>query len=261
MIFILFIAKVFLSSGILFGYYWLFLRNRKFHQYNRFYLLLSLIISVIIPFISIPVSIVPDKPDSNIVYKAIEVMSISSPQPTTPVQVEEAPILWLNAENIFMALYGVGSLILLFILLRSLSYIRSISKKYPCEYVDSLRFYQTREPGTPFSFFNSVFWNEELNLKTPEGKQIFRHEFFHIRQHHSADILLSQLIISFLWINPFFHLIKKELKAIHEFLADEFASSGSDKYSYAELLICQTINAKKMSIAHPFFHTDRKSVV
>ena len=38
MIILLYITKVFIASGILFGYYWLFLRNKKFHHYNRFYL-------------------------------------------------------------------------------------------------------------------------------------------------------------------------------------------------------------------------------
>jgi bacteriorhodopsin len=55
MIILLYITKVFIASGILFGYYWLFLRNKKFHHYNRFYLLAALIIPIVISFISIPV--------------------------------------------------------------------------------------------------------------------------------------------------------------------------------------------------------------
>jgi TonB family protein len=258
MIFTLFIAKVFLSSGILFGYYWFFLRNRQFHQYNRFYLLTSLVLSVILPFINIPVFIAPDKPAANIVYKAIDVLTISSPQTQETALVEETLATSISAENILTVIYYMGSAVFLFLLFRSILHIRAIAKKYPCEYVDSLRFYNTNEPGTPFSFFKSVFWNEKLDLKSSEGKQIFRHEFFHIKQHHSADILLSEFIIAFLWLNPFFHLIKKELKAIHEFLADEFAFSGTDKYSYAELLIYQSIKAKKISVAQPFFQTNIK---
>ena len=50
-----YLLQVILASGILYGYYHLMLRNKKFHQYNRFYLLASVIISVLIPFLNIPV--------------------------------------------------------------------------------------------------------------------------------------------------------------------------------------------------------------
>ncbi len=52
----IYFLQVVLVSGIFFGYYHLFLRNKEFHQYNRFYLLLSTVASLLIPFSSIPVS-------------------------------------------------------------------------------------------------------------------------------------------------------------------------------------------------------------
>ena len=50
-----YLLKVMLVSGILFSYYWLALRNKRFHLYNRFYLLVSVILSWIIPLIKISV--------------------------------------------------------------------------------------------------------------------------------------------------------------------------------------------------------------
>ncbi len=46
-----FMLKVILCSAILFGYYHLFLRNKVFHAYNRYYLLCAVILSLAVPFI------------------------------------------------------------------------------------------------------------------------------------------------------------------------------------------------------------------
>ena len=55
-----YIIKVILCSGILYLYYVLFLRNRKFHPYNRFYLLFAVVASFLIPLLRIDVFIQGD---------------------------------------------------------------------------------------------------------------------------------------------------------------------------------------------------------
>src|SRR5689334_1236010 len=49
-----YLLKMLLCSGILLGYYWIALRNERFHRWNRFYLLCVLGLSVAMPFLSIP---------------------------------------------------------------------------------------------------------------------------------------------------------------------------------------------------------------
>ena len=71
------------------------------------------------------------------------------------------------------------------------------------------------------------------------------------------DVLFLEMVSALFWINPFFHLIKKETKAIHEFLADEFAIQSSDKWQYAELLLMQALQTRH-SIVNPFFHNQIK---
>src|SRR4029077_490104 len=139
-------------------------------------------------------------------------------------------------------------------LIKSLVYITRMSRRYRYEQLDDIKFFQTNEPGTPFSFFKQVFWNRQIDLQSHEGQQIFRHELYHVRQKHSFDILLIEIITIIFWFNPFFYLIKKEIKAIHEFLADQYAASASNRYSYAELLVLQSINNKKIQLFNPFFH-------
>ena len=256
---LLLIAKMIVCSAIFYEYYWLFLRNKKFHPYNRFYLLGAASLSILVPFIRIPISFEPGNTTGLIVYRSIETISVNywenefveNPSPNTLKS-------WFTIENSLYVVYAIGFLVLLYLLLRAIFYIRNISKAYPYESIGGLKLYHTTEPGTPFSFFRSIFWNSHLSFTTKEGQQIFRHELFHVKQRHSADILFLEFICLFFWINPIFHLIKKEIKAIHEFLADQHAVSDNNQYEYAELLVLQSINAKKNYISNYFFQTHIK---
>jgi N-acetylmuramoyl-L-alanine amidase len=258
MTFLLYLCKVMLCSGILLGYYWLFLRNRRFHHYNRFYLLGALIIPVLLPFLRIGIGLPSQSTVNQVVYQTVDVLTVNYGE--TEGLGNAAPLRERLAtpENLLYLVYGLGTLTLLVVLFRSLLYIRRISQKYPYEMVNRLKLYSTSEPGTPFSFFRSVFWNEQLSFNSREGQQIFRHELFHIQQKHSSDIIIAEVVTALFWCNPFFHIIKKELKAIHEFLADQYAVSGNDRYAYAELLVLQTMQQRSPSITHRFFQNHIK---
>lgn len=260
MTFLLYLGKVMLCSGILLGYYWLFLRNRRFHHYNRFYLQATLLFSVVLPFIRIPVWNKPQNRVNQVMYQTLEVLTVNYGEEEGLQAGPGRLAKLITLENMLYLVYGVGIMVLLWTLVRSLLYIKKISRKYPFERIGELKFFTTREPNTPFSFFRSIFWNNDLAFNSRDGQQIFRHELFHVQQKHSTDIILTEIVTAFFWFNPFFHLLKKELKAIHEFLADQYAISDSDRYAYAELLVLQTLKAKQGSITNHFFqnHINRR---
>ncbi len=255
MIILLYITKVFIASGILFGYYWLFLRNKKFHHYNRFYLLAALIIPIVISFISIPVFSDPGNTVREVLYQTITNIS-AEPLNQTNSEIKSG-YEWEWKVLLFTA-YLLICLVLFIIMMRTMFYIIKLRRKYPFESVSKLKIYDTGEPGTPFSFFQSIFWNRELILDSKEGQQIFRHELFHVQQKHSADILFAELISSIFWINPFFHLIKKELRAIHEFLADQYAIKNEDSTEYAQLLVQRILQTRTLAGSNYFFQTHIK---
>ena len=257
-----YLLQVIAASGLLYGYYHFALRNKKFHRYNRFYLLMSVVISSFIPFLNIPVYFSEKETESSVMLQTWQVISsasLSSESTTisTTIQNDSTISKWLTAENM---VYLVYLFILSFFLLRiliSLSKIRMIIKSNPAEQLDKIKFINTNEPGTPFSFFRWLFWNRKIELHSEKGEQIFRHELFHIQQKHSWDIIFIELVSTIFWINPFFYLIKKELKAIHEFLADEFAVKENKNWQYAELLLMQALNTNN-HLVNPFFHNQIK---
>lgn len=254
-----YLLQVIIISGILYAYYHFALRNERFHKYNRFYLLTASVLSILIPFLNIPVYFSANRADSSPLLRTLTFISsgaddgvtikaahqtISSPQGLTP-------------QVILLTVYAVIVCIAMARIILSLLKIRRIIRANPARTIDSIRFINTAEPGTPFSFFRWLFWNNKIELDSVRGEQIFRHEVFHIRQQHSADVMYLELLTALCWINPFFHLMKKETRAIHEFLADRFAIRQTDKWQYAETLLMQALKTNQ-PLVNPFFHNQIK---
>ncbi|HMH23801.1 MAG TPA: M56/M15 family metallopeptidase [Puia sp.] len=248
---LLYLAKMILVSGLLYGYYGLFLRNRLFHRYNRYYLLMAAAVAAIVPFIAIPLH--PHTQTAAGFVKTLQVINAGpwEEQGAAGMAAGSYPH-WLTITRGIGLLYTTGVLCCALGLVRSLVYIARIRRKYQYEMIDRIRFYNTAEPGTPFSFFRIIFWNRDIPFDSRQGQQIFRHEWYHVQQRHSSDMLFLELLCSVAWFNPFFHLMRKEMKAIHEFLADEHALAPQDRLGYAELLVTHAIRQKNNGIAHPF---------
>jgi hypothetical protein len=164
----------------------------------------------------------------------------------------------LSGQLVISSLYILGMAIFLMATLVSLVHIFRISGKYPGQRVEGVRLFITGEPGTPFSFFRRVFWDRRLRIDSPCGQQVWRHELYHVRQYHTLDILWLEGLRILFWCNPFFHLMRKEIRAVHEFLADRFAISSNDQHEYAELLVWQAVGNPPAHFVHSFFNTHLK---
>lgn len=255
---LLYLLQVVTASGLLYGYYHLFLRNKKFHQYNRFYLLAIVFISVLIPFLRIPFYYeTPDMVPATVIKTLQAITYQEIPEQTEIVSTtahSAGSFSWFSLAYWF---YGILSLMLLMRILFSLKKIRSLIRSNPVEELSGIHFVNTIDSTAPFSFFRWMFWHRAIELDSKEGQQIFRHEIFHIRQKHSFDIIFIEFVGVIFWINPFFFFIRKELKAIHEFLADRFATTEDTKWEYSELLLMQALNTRNQ-LANAFFHNQIK---
>lgn len=249
--------QVIICSGLLYGYYYIALRNKKFHLYNRYYLLSTMLISIIIPFLHIPVYFISD-PDSTPAF----IQALAGIYETEGVRTEGGTETVTAAAGfdwagILKVVYLSVAAIVFIKLIVSLLRISGLLKKYEVKKIDQYYFVNTTEAGTPFSFIKWIFWNKEIDLHSSNGQQIFRHELYHLRHKHSLDIIFTEILTAVYWINPFFHLIRKEVKTIHEFLADQFAATENDKWTYAELLLMQVLRSPNRLI-NPFFHNQIK---
>src|SRR5688500_2990935 len=229
---LIYILKLVGCSAILTAYYYFFLRNRNFHRYNRYFLLLTLVLSVTLPFVRIPFldySVKSELP--------VFVNYNGGTLPEVVLTQRDASLQLINLPQLLTAVYVLGALFFFFRFFRSLQYLQRISRLYPAVSLGKLKLFFTNEPGPPFSFFKWIFWNHKISTDSPEGKQVLQHELHHVREKHSLDLIIVECLIAIFWFNPFFYLVKKELKAIHEFLADKAAANDIGNDEYAELLL------------------------
>ncbi len=253
-----YVIQVIIVSGLLYSYYHWVLRNKKFHRYNRFYLLAAAGLSVLIPMLNIPVYFSEAETESSIVYNTLRVFANTETDEAVTIYAGiPEKTSWFTRTHIFQLIYITMATMVLLRIIFSLLKIRRIIRRTSVEKIDNIRFLNTDEPGTPYSFFRWLFWNRKIELNSEKGEQIFRHELFHIEQKHSLDIIFLELLTVAGWFNPFFHLMKRETKAIHEFLADQFAVNENNRWDYAELLLMQVLNTNQ-KLVHPFFHNQIK---
>ena len=106
----------------------------------------------------------------------------------------------------------------------------------------------------PFSFLRSVFVNPEVFTES-ELRQVLRHERTHIRQRHTWDLLFTEAVRVLQWFNPVIYLYARELSSVHEYLADEAVlSCGTSRRDYLELLYKQLCVGKFVPVGNSFRH-------
>ena len=67
-------------------------------------------------------------------------------------------------------------------------------------------------------------------LKEDEKQEILTHEQTHVRQWHSIDVIISEIVNIICWMNPFAWLLKTEIRLNLEYLADhKVMESGTNK--------------------------------
>jgi len=247
-----YLLQVLVCSAVLMVYYLLVLRNKKFHQYNRFYLLGVALVSWIVPLIKI----VWEQQHAGIQQiDLLHVVAAGNTNVEALLASKQASFNWLSIlSNIYVAVSLFLATAMVFALFR----IYKMYKSHECNNLQQFYLVMTREKGTPFSFFSYIFWNAEIDIQTPAGKQILQHELTHVTQYHSIDKIVIQLNLIAGWFNPFFWLLKKELDMIHEFIADKKSVEHGDTASLAQMLLTTAYPSQQFPLTNPFFFSPIK---
>jgi hypothetical protein len=82
---------------------------------------------------------------------------------------------------------------------------------------------------------------------------VIAHELIHASQRHSADILLSELMIIVLWFNPFVWFLRQDLQVVHEYIADSgVLKNGYNRQDYQKQLLAYSLGARSFELSSPF---------
>lgn len=249
-----YLLKVVLCSGILLGYYWLMLRNKIYHHYNRFFLLVSAVLSLTLPLLTIHITHYADAPQS----QAIQLLqAVNSDAFLGEMEATQSPA-YFPLTQFLTVLYALVSIVMLVLFIRVLWVVRSLIYKYKGQIVERFYFISTNAKGTPFSFFNYIFWNEAIDIESHTGRQIFKHEVAHVQERHSYDKIFINCLLIVFWCNPFFWLIRKELNMIHEFIADKRAVEDNDTASFAAMILQAAYPRHRFELTNNFFYSPIK---
>ena len=223
--------------------YVLFLEREKMHQIKRIYLLSTMILSIVIPLLTITYYVEPIVTDFEVSQTFIPI------EPSYISIAEEAPSFW-NLGKALWLIYVLG------VLLFSSRFIVNLVKMYKRISVHtkvserSFIYVLLQELRIPHSFFNYIFLNQSKYEAESIPKEVILHEETHAKQLHSLDIMAIELLQIIFWFHPLVYILKHHIKLNHEFLADEAVlQEGVDTKTYQNILLQFSSNTAEYQLS------------
>lgn len=246
----IYLLKLSVSLAVMYLFYQLLLRRLTFYNHNRWYLIGYSLLCFFIPLINISDVLEKNEAGNNGIVTIVPAVETYTAKLSPDATLAGALGDW-TIWNWLMTLVVFGIALLLLRLVIQFFSFRVIKRKAELIADDQIKFYHVDKNIIPFSFGNSIFINQHLHTEA-ELKEIIRHEFVHIKQRHTLDIIFSELLCILNWYNPFAWLIRKAIRQNLEFIADnKVVENGTDKKQYQYLLL-KVIGNNHFSIASNF---------
>lgn len=265
-----------IGTLLFFGVYWLLMRKEARFQLVRGYLLGTLALSLLLPLIHITIhTSVPlttqtqledNEEEASAMHGTPALQTIATTPATQSGEIKNeivsdkmamaAPIHY-SPYSILLSLYLAGCAVAL--LLFSVRLVRTCSRLRRLDYTkhDGILTAIVEEPIPAFSFLNRIvicrnsFDENELQL-------LIGHEQVHVRQHHSLDILFVELVKVAIWFNPVVWLYERELKRVHEYLADREMLAQPQGSDYVALFYHQVSGRRYSTLGNNFDYSITK---
>jgi len=238
--FILYLFESGVCLAFFYIVYWIFLKKETFFNLNRLFLVSSIALSLIIPLIRIssPITFITSRPLLERTYAS----GLTAAPQTASLGVSDVLLLIYFTGVGFLLLRFGFKLLLVFLMIR-----KNGVQKY-----NGLKVVFIERNCSPFSFFNYVFINR-LSISDDDFQRIISHEMVHIKQYHSLDLIILELLTIYQWFNPFVWPYKGSLKETHEYLADDAViAQGCSAAKYQLLIFEQHVGAKLFEFANNF---------
>ncbi|KAF2334486.1 M56 family metallopeptidase [Flavobacterium daemonense] len=234
-----FLIKSTVALSVFLVFYHLVLEREKMHQFNRFYLLFSIAISLIIPFVSFEV------------IKEVPVNSTNQFVVNQPIIQMQNVVEETNYKLIFLwSLYVLVTLILALRFGKNIKNFVSKIKSNPSVDFKKSKLILVEEKILPHTFLNYIFINSEDYRNRNIEAELYSHELVHVTQKHTLDILFVEFLKTIFWFNPIFLFYKKAIQLNHEFLADqEIVKTYNDVPFYQNLLLNKANGSQTIYLA------------
>ena len=233
--------------------YELLLKQETFFTYNRCYLLITPILSAILPLLS---------------FNILESYAVEAQQFTTLPTVfigdtvtekAGAPSNYVSSSffNFFeiygwWLLYGIGFMVSLLFFVKKINQFRQIKKNGKVTFLNKIKIVEVANSKIACTFLKNIYIGSALS--SLEKEQILKHEQVHAQQYHSLDLLFFEFLKIVFWFNPMVFIYQKRLTNLHEYIADAEATKHSDKRKYYESLLNVAFGSEQISFIHQFFN-------
>jgi TonB family protein len=241
-----FLLRATVGSSLFYMMYWLLLRESTYFRANRFFLLVSVLLSVVVAAFPLKYEVLVSAQQQPTFYDLTDLFKDVAPVAEPAANKSDGTSAALALYYIYLAGIVVFASRLLFQSLRLFKIIyRSQSTKQGNYFLHENNLY-----SLPFSFFNHIFINPDYH-KQEELDAILAHEEVHIRERHWIDLLIIELFTAIFWFNPFIWLIEHAIKQNHEYLADEgVLSRGHSPVRYQALLVNQLMGMQVIGLVN-----------
>ena len=237
-----YILQIVLFQALFLAVYDFFLQKETFFKWNRFYLLLTPILSFIIPL-----------------------LKFESVQKAVPkAYIEQLPTVFLNPQivieqttqsgstlNYLAIAFYAGLSIFTFLFLIKLRKIFQLISSNKVLKKENFSLVLLENKQSAFSFFNYIFVHE--HLLENEDLHIIKHELIHCKQKHTLDLLLFEVLKIVFWFNPMIYVYQKRITVLHEYISDAEVVNETDKNTYFNKLLAETFNVENISFINQFF--------
>ncbi len=244
-----FIIESGVSLALLSVIYVLFLRKETFFKINRWFLLGSLLFSVVLPILKFkvfnpkPVMLaeVTVTPYRNLL-EAITVYSHGFSGDVENV---------IISTNLLIYIYLAGVAFFFGRFLFRIFQLMLIIRNHKIQVADGFKMVVLEKETSPYSFLNYVFVSQSL-LQNKGYDKMIAHELEHVKQGHSFDVIILELLTVFQWFNPFMWMLRHAIRENHEYLADQAVlTTGVNRGYYKKLLLNQFVGGQ-LVIANNF---------
>ena len=250
--FLIYQGKTAIALAVFYLFYRLLLSKETFHRFNRIVLLGTAALSFVLPLcvitirkvVTLPYTPVAEEPTETVIEMAAAVTETAS-----------APV-W---PAIICGIFVLGALTVLSMAVISIFKVKAIINSGEHQTLESGEtLVITNDDTAPFSWMKYIVISRE---DYESGySQILTHEKAHIALRHSWDLLFVDMITALQWFNPAIWMLKSDLRALHEFEADDAVlRSGANIKEYQYLLIRKAVSKSGYSVANSFNHSTLKA--
>jgi len=249
-------------------FYWLLLRRETFYKLNRWLLLSSIALSLLLPLISMPPSLSlrnPEVSTLSVLEPMNDVLFVEAELPVLPTEeslnqtitpqkevvmpavvltqtevVAEAQTVQsssissssISKASLIKYLYLSGVLIFTIVFLAQLVVLLARRMTLNAVKTGKYTVVELVKDHEPYSFLNTIFINPN-NYDRDTYEHIFEHEKIHVDQAHFVDKLIAEILVILFWFNPFVWMLRSLLSKNLEFLTDSsLLKKGVEKENY-----------------------------